>query len=310
MLPVLMRSLRLCRPHCLVIAPRGEFSLGALGIKRKRKLLYIKMSRLLGLYNPAIWQASSDFEAEDIRRQFPDLLYGKFVNLAADPTSSWVQTSSSIMTASAIITARDVIGETFQRPSSKRGKNVGELRIVFVGRCSRMKNLSGALKLLVGVPGKITFDLYGPIEDAEYWRECQGVIAALPPNIRVRNNGEIDHKGVWEAFSDHDLFLLPTLGENFGHVIGESLSAGCPVLISDQTPWRNLEAAGVGWDIPLSETERFQSALQQCVDSDSDWISAMSSRAQTYAAKHASDPVAIESNRRLFNLASQNAQHS
>jgi glycosyltransferase involved in cell wall biosynthesis len=119
----------------------------------------------------------------------------------------------------------------------------------------------------------------------------------------VRYEGEIEHERVRQVFAEHDLFLFPTLGENYGHVIFEALASGCPVLISDQTPWRNLESEGVGWAIPLAETERFQSVLQQCVEGDSEWHTALSSRAQIYAVKHASDPVAIEANRKLFNLA-------
>jgi glycosyltransferase involved in cell wall biosynthesis len=166
-----------------------------------------------------------------------------------------------------------------------------------------MKNLSGALKLLAGVNGDVSFDLYGPVEDAEYWRECQRIIDSLPTNVRVRNNGEIEHKEIGRVFAEHDLLLLPTLGENFGHVIGEALASGCPVLISDQTPWRNLESEGVGWDIPLADKERFLSVLQQCVDGDSAWHAALSRQARSYAVNVASDPVAIEANRKLFNLA-------
>jgi glycosyltransferase involved in cell wall biosynthesis len=40
--------------------------------------------------------------------------------------------------------------------------------------------------------------------------------------------------------------VFPTLGENFGHVIAESLSASCPVICSDQTPWNDVLAAGGG----------------------------------------------------------------
>ena len=295
MLPALMRWLGLCRPQSLVLAPRGEFSLGALGLKRMQKSLYLRMARGLGIYRRTIWQASSEFEAQDIRRQFPELQSGE----AAAGGQALNRTRSS----SVIMTAIDLLGATTLRPQSNRQKKSGELRIVFVGRCSRMKNLSGALRLLAGLKGDVSFDLYGPVEDAEYWRECQSIIAGLPVNVRVRNNGEIEHKEIGRVFAEHDLLLLPTLGENFGHVIGEALASGCPVLISDQTPWRNLESEGVGWDIPLAETERFQSVLQQCVNGDGEWYAALSSRAQSYAAKHASDPVAIEANRKLFSLA-------
>jgi glycosyltransferase involved in cell wall biosynthesis len=295
MLPALMRWLGLCRPQSLVLAPRGEFSLGALGLKRMQKSLYLRMARGLGIYRRTIWQASSEFEAQDIRRQFPELQSGE----AAAGGQALNRTRSS----SVIMTAIDLLGATTLRPQSNRQKKSGELRIVFVGRCSRMKNLSGALRLLAGLKGDVSFDLYGPVEDAEYWRECQSIIAGLPVNVRVRNNGEIEHKEIARVFAEHNLLLLPTLGENFGHVIGEALAVGCPVLISDQTPWRNLESEGVGWDIPLAETERFQSVLQQCVDGDGEWHAALSSRAQSYAAKRACDPAAIEANRKLFSLA-------
>ena len=115
--------------------------------------------------------------------------------------------------------------------------------------------------------------------------------------------GEIEHKEVGRVFAEHDLFFFPTLGENYGHVISEALASGCPVVISDQTPWRNLEAEGIGWDIPLNETERFRSVLQQCVDSDDEWFTALSERAMDYSAKRASAPETVNANRRLFERA-------
>jgi glycosyltransferase involved in cell wall biosynthesis len=157
--------------------------------------------------------------------------------------------------------------------------------------------------MLEGVSGDVSFDIYGPAEDAAYWEECRGLIAALPANIRVRYWGPIEHERVARVFAEHDLFLLPTLGENYGHVICEALVAGCPVLISDQTPWRDLEAEGVGWAIPLGETERFRSVLQQCVDAGAEWHAALSARAMNYGVKHASDPETIAANRRLFQQA-------
>ena len=86
-------------------------------------------------------------------------------------------------------------------------------------------------------------------------------------------------------------------------MISEALSTGCLVLISDQTPWHNLEAEGVGWDIPLDEPERFRSALQQCVDADGEWLTARSKRAMEYAVSRASDPAIVDANRKLFQRA-------
>jgi glycosyltransferase involved in cell wall biosynthesis len=101
--------------------------------------------------------------------------------------------------------------------------------------------------------------------------------------------------------------LLPTLGENYSHVICEALSAGCPVLISDRTPWRNLQDKGVGWDIPLEEEERFRAVLQQCVDADGDWYATLVDRAAEYGKMAASDPAIIEENRRMFRYAASDS---
>ena len=65
---------------------------------------------------------------------------------------------------------------------------------------------------------------------------------------------------VLSALSGHDLFFLPTLGENYGHVIHEALLSGSQVLLSDQTPWRGLTEAGLGWDLPLEGKGAFAAA--------------------------------------------------
>jgi glycosyltransferase involved in cell wall biosynthesis len=298
MLAVLMRWLKLCRPRCLVLAPRGEFSPGALRFKRIRKHLYIRVGRWLGLYQDMIWQASTDFEAADIRRQFSLPMSINIAGVIAGLDSNDATTRTDKVTI-----AQDMadLGSPGQR--DRWYKRPRQLRVVFVARCSRKKNLSGALRLLAGVSGDVSFNIYGPAEDAAYWKECRGLIAAMPENVRVRYCGEIEHNRVKEVFAEHELFLFPTLGENYGHVICEALAAGCPVLISDQTPWRNLEAAGVGWDIPLGETQRFRSVLQQCVDGDDEWFAALSKRAVDYAVRHASNPEIIDANRKLIQAA-------
>ena len=47
------------------------------------------------------------------------------------------------------------------------------------------------------------------------------------------------------------IYFSPTHCESYGHIIMESLTALTPVLISNTTPWLNLETAGVGWALSL-----------------------------------------------------------
>src|SRR3546814_2088771 len=52
----------------VILAPRGEFSQGALAIKPMKKQAFIAASRVTGLHRSVIWQASTEIEADDIRR--------------------------------------------------------------------------------------------------------------------------------------------------------------------------------------------------------------------------------------------------
>ena len=274
--PLLLRRLGLIPARPLVIAPRGEFSPGALGLKNLKKRVYITAAKAFGLYKGIIWQASSEHEEDDILRWF-----GKGARVIIAPNLP------------PVINAADEL-------KAKKGKAKGCLEIIFLSRVSRMKNLDGALKILNGLKGKVQFNIYGPMEDKVYWAGCQKIISGLPENIKVQYCGSVGHDNVGAVIRKHDLFFLPTLGENFSHVILEALCAGCPALISDQTPWRGLEEKGVGWDLPLDKPEMFREVLQKCVDINNDEYVKWSERARGYGVGVTRDDGVVEQNRKLF----------
>jgi glycosyltransferase involved in cell wall biosynthesis len=103
-----------------------------------------------------------------------------------------------------------------------------------------------ALRALAGISTPVSLDVFGPLEDADYWATCQAAARALPPNATVSYRGAVAPDQVQATFRRYDAFLFPTLGENFGHVIVESLSSSCPVLCSDRTPWTKLLEEGGG----------------------------------------------------------------
>jgi glycosyltransferase involved in cell wall biosynthesis len=216
---MIMRKIGLIRKGPLVLAPRGEFSPGAIAIKALKKRPYIWFCRLIGLYRGIIWHASTKSEADDIIRQIATS--EEVVRIGAVP----IRIASDPLSYS---------GHHFHRTvESSRLKKPGEARIVFLSRISRKKNLEYALKLLSRLSGEIQLDIYGPIEDVSYWRRCQNIIGSLPSSVRVVYAGQVPANEVQKVFGKYHLFLFPTLGENFGHVIPEALSAGCLVLLSD-----------------------------------------------------------------------------
>jgi glycosyltransferase involved in cell wall biosynthesis len=53
-------------------------------------------------------------------------------------------------------------------------------------------------------------------------------------------------------YQDSNLFILPTLNENFGNVIAEAMMCECPVITTKNAPWRCLTEDECGWWIDLS----------------------------------------------------------
>lgn len=226
------RTGRLTRKPVL-LAPRGEFSAGALALKPLKKRLFIALSKGIGLHRDVMFQASSEHEAADIRRVLGDVSIHVASNLPGRSGPGGGADASALVAT--------------DRP----------LRAVFLSRISPKKNLLGAIEILARVATPVTFDIYGVIEDQAYWARCEAAIAALPAHVQVRYRRPLRPDEVADVLAAYDLFFLPTLGENYGHVIREALSAGLPVLISDRTPWRGLAAQSAGADLPLEAPDAF-----------------------------------------------------
>ena len=112
--------------------------------------------------------------------------------------------------------------------------------------------------------------------------------------------GRVEHAQVVPTLAQHDLFLFPTHGENFGHVIHEALHAGLPLLISDQTPWQRLTDQGVGWDLPLDDISAFARRIEEVAGWSLAEYQQWVARARALAVQVGDNQDTLEANRRLF----------
>jgi glycosyltransferase involved in cell wall biosynthesis len=276
LIPQLLRRFGLISRQALVMAPRGELDPSALALKATRKRLYLRLVRSLGLLDDAVWHAATENEAASIRRAFGE--------------------------SARVFVARDIALQPGPAPAS-RAKQRGSLNIVFLSRISPMKNLDYAIAALRGVRGDVRFSIYGPIEDPEYWAACRRLAERLPENVTVEYRGIVEPEAVPEVLARHHLFFLPSRGESFGHAISEALAAGCPVLISDRTPWRDLEVRHAGWDLPLAEPARFGAVVEQCVAWSAADLEPWSAGASKLGSEVAQDPTLGEAYRAIFRAA-------
>lgn len=229
----------------VILAPRGELSIGAMAVKRTKKALYRNFAKLIGLHEKLHWQVSTQREREDLVRVAP----------------AWRIHPNTIHEA------RDICNE-HSSAAPRHLKTPGSLKLVFLSRISEMKNLHFLLAIIAKVRGDVTLNIFGPVaaKDEAYWQTCRSKLARLPANISVAYHGSLDHAEVPRVLHEHHFFILPTRGENFCHAAVESFVNGTPVILSDQTPWLNLDAAHAGFDIRLEDSESWISVLQKCVD--------------------------------------------
>lgn len=273
-LPLLARRLFMSPRKPCIIAPRGEFSPGAIVLKAWKKRPYMWASGFLGLYLGLQWQASSTFESKDIMRELrvsPDC-----INVAIDLPPLL----SSVI-------------------ELKSQREPGPLRVVFLSRISPMKNLDYLIRLLARFQGRIDFTVYGPIRDIQYWRHCMRLISTLPANVVFNYAGEVSPEDVSATFGLHDLFVFPTRGENYGHVVLESLAAGTSVLLSNQTPWQSsgdpcLEV------LPLDEPHAWLQALERWAGLDHRQLQVSRSSAHGISLRYMENNQALEHNREMF----------
>ncbi len=283
LIPVLLSKFLVTKKQ-IVLAPRGEFSPGAFELKKWKKLPFSKVVQFSKIYKNVIWHGSTSLEVEYIRRI-----------LKIDPEKCFAAPNiSEAPRHSALICLPPV---DFLE---KIGLDGRPLRLCFLSRIAPKKNLDFALQVLGKTSVPVQFDIYGPQENRLYWDECSKIIERLPSHVQVKYCGKIEHAAVRENVGKYDIFFLPTRGENFGHVFIEAWSVGVPVLISDQTPWRDLEAKQLGWDIPLANPEQFVQVLENFQELGESKRLEIRQRCLQFANEKAEGREALDMHRRLF----------
>jgi len=263
------------KPIRRVLATRGMLGKGALAIKPLKKKLFLTCFKLMKLHKKVIWHATAPSEADEIKTHF-----GENRTILLAPNLSAILKHSFV----------------------QREKQQNQISIFFLSRIAVKKNLVGALNLLENInrDHKVHFTIIGPIDDKAYWKKCMLKIKSLPKHIEVNYKGAIPNHELAEHLKHQHLLLLPTYGENFGHVIMESWQNGCPVLISDQTPWRNLKQDKLGFDIAIDNENDFIESLEYFSAMSQSEFSEWSKSAYNYADQFIKNPKVLEQNKALF----------
>jgi glycosyltransferase involved in cell wall biosynthesis len=125
-------------------------------------------------------------------------------------------------------------------------------RCIFLSRLHKKKGLDILIKAWVELKNKNwSLDIVG-FGDKKYYMHLikdikNSKIRFLKPITDISKKNKL--------LDNYDFLVLPTLNENFGIAILESLARGLPVLTTNETPWIDIQNKNAGWVINYSLIE-------------------------------------------------------
>lgn len=121
--------------------------------------------------------------------------------------------------------------------------------VLFLGRLHYVKRPDLLLQAFSGLASECpeaVLIMAGPGE-ARYVSDLQAKVQRLGMDGRVVFTGLLQGRAVQEALVDADIFVLPSLHENFGLAVAEAMAAGCPVVVSPEVALApEIEKYGAG----------------------------------------------------------------
>jgi glycosyltransferase involved in cell wall biosynthesis len=238
----------------LVVSPHGMLSPAALAFSGLKKRAFWKLLQGPVVRQAACIHATSAAEYEEIRG------FG-----LTNPVS--------------IIPNGIDLPEELAKPSRK----VDAHRVVLsLGRIHPKKGLDGLIRAWAAIEvarPDWRLRIVGPSE-AGHSDELQALAISLGL-ARVSIEGAAYGEAKQAAYRDADLFVLPTMNENFGLSVGEALAAGMPAISTKGAPWSGLEAEGCGWWIAHG-VEPLAAALANATAMPSEVLSAMGAKGRAW----------------------------
>ncbi len=258
-----------------IISARGMLSPQGLSVKKLKKLLFLFITKITCFYRELTFHATNDDEAVHIR--------------------GWIGKKNRIKIASNL--PKKI--EAFKQAKLYKSDPV---RFVYVGRVSPEKGTLTVIDNLIKInfDRPVILDIYGPIYDKTYWGKCVESINNLPELVSVFYKGSVTNDVLPEVLYKYDFFILLSEGENFGHSIIEAMSAGLPVIISDLTPWKNLEKRSIGWDVDPKNEKEIHRVLKYAVEMNDELYNKFSTNSYNFAAEFNESSEIINQNKKLL----------
>jgi glycosyltransferase involved in cell wall biosynthesis len=118
------------------------------------------------------------------------------------------------------------VDTTLWHAEAETARRSGPLRVLFAGSITLRKGIPFLLEAFERGGGAWELTLVGRVDAAlrERFAPYEGRVRLLPPQTKA---------ALRRLYSEHDLFVLPSVADSFGFVALEAMACGTPALVSD-----------------------------------------------------------------------------
>ena len=187
----------------------------------------------------------------------------------------------------------------------KREAEKGSVRtLLFVSRVQKKKGIANLIRAWSELKTRDETTrgwrvrIVGPDEEG-HTAELQALCRELKCTDDFEFAGPLRGEALQREYAAADLFVLPTLSENFGSVVIESLACGTPVITTEGAPWAALVEQGCGWWVKIG-AEPLAKALREAMTMSADERREMGLRGRRWVEATFSWTAVVDSLRKMY----------
>jgi glycosyltransferase involved in cell wall biosynthesis len=119
------------------------------------------------------------------------------------------------------------------------------LRVLFAGKINVRKGVPYLIRAAITCGVSVVLTLVGCVEDETLplLKRYEGMIDVVPPCSKVQ---------LRKLYHDHDILVLPSLGDSFGFVAMEAMACGLPVIVTDNC---GVPVPDSSWRVPIMDAD-------------------------------------------------------
>ena len=201
----------------LVLSPRGMLGRDALAFSRRKKRLFHALFQKRALAKTSLLHATSEAEIGDIRA------FG--------------------LKTPVVLAPNGVDIPDLDMPAPKSGYRT----VLSLGRVHPKKGLDRLVRAYAALESEFPgwrLRIIGPSEIG-YGQQLERLVGELGASS-ITVEPPLFGEDKLDVYREAEIFVLPTLHENFAMTVAEALAAGTPVISTKGAPWAGLSAEGCG----------------------------------------------------------------